>query len=227
MAEIYGTTESYLESMQTTSLYEHNSLKSNEINRLVESIGVGKNYIASNFDLSFVVSNDASPILYAVLTPGIVVQDYTVINFQDKFNALKTTKTYEKTINIEIERSNVTYHNYSTFIGCDYHHGTFGDGINAKATYATIRNLQWLGTSNKFGDNYKYFVPFYKLTFASGHNGVNDSSSIDVERVIPHLKYDGVGQPIEQYKTSPEKFSVYGGDINEDDDAGLLWAVIL
>ena len=63
MAEIYGTTESYLESMQTTSLYEHNSLKSNEINRLVESIGVGKNYIASNFDLSFVVSNDASPIL--------------------------------------------------------------------------------------------------------------------------------------------------------------------
>ena len=234
MVTIYETSD--FENMQTTSLYQHNALKSNEINRLIENIGVGKNYIASNFDISFIVSDPVSgdnttPILYAVLTPGIIVQDYTVINFQDEYNKINSLNPYDKTINVELLRNDVassTSSGYSVFIGCSYYHGTYGDAINSSPTYASIIKLRWIDSTNKFGLNNKHFIPYYKITFNEGYRGINDTTNIIVERVIPHIKYDGVGQPVEAYKTSPENLSVYGGDIiNDDGDAGLLWAVVL
>ena len=231
MSDVIISNTTNFEDIQTTSLYEHNSLKSNEINRLVEAVGVGKNYIASNFDLSFSTgiytqNNVEISALYAILTPGIIVQDYTVINFQDHFSSVVSASQFDKTINIELFNENtIPGSNFSRFIGCSYHHGTYGDAINAAPTYASILVRSWTQGSG-FGSNNPYFIPFYKLTF-SGVSGIS-ASNIKVERVIPHLKYDGPGQPIEVYKTDPEGFSVYGGGYDEDDgDAGLLWAVVL
>lgn len=224
-------TTSDFENRQTTYLYQHNSLKSNEINRLVESIGIGKNYIASNFDINFAVSEaieNRNESLFVTLTPGIIVQDYTVINFQDYYNNVNSINPYDKFINIFIcTIDDMVSSGDSLFIGCSYYHGTYGDAINASPTYATIMALKW-NSGNGFGLDYPHFVPFYKLSFLESYGGISDFNNIKVERVIPHLKYDGPGQPIEAYKTVPENFSVYGGGYDDDDgDAGLLWAVVL
>lgn len=200
------------ESIQTTSVYQHNSLSSTDVNKLVTSLGVGKNFISCNFDLTLQLVSGYADTMYAVLTPGVCVQDYTVINFQDSMEAddLIYIKLYTAT--------NLPGANTSIFIGPQYYHGTYGDGINAKPTYAKILKSTSLTVT-------PHFVPWYKLSFLSGFSSVDDTSNILIERVIPHLKYNYVGQPTEQYQTSPEGLSVYGDDRIVDD--GIIWAIIL
>lgn len=202
------------ESIQSTAVYQHDAVKSDEVNKLIRSLGVGSNFLSSNFDMTLTLETfGAISNLYAQLTPGIFVQDNTVINFEDHM---------PKTDNINIKlwsTSTAPGAGAIYYIGSQYYHGTYGDGINAKPTYATIIKTQSL-------TSFEHFVPFYKIKVLDGYSGVTDITNLQVERVIPHLKYNGCGGPVNVvYVAADDGLKIYGDDRDTSDDA-LIWSLI-
>ena len=200
------------QSIQTTTIYQHNSLKTEEANKLTQMVGVGREYIAGGFELDLQYYIDGiHNTMYAKLTKGIFVQDDTIINF---YNSMEADEIVLRVYNA----GNVPAAGDFIYIGSQYYHGTIGDGINAIPTYSTILVTRSL-------TSYDNFLPFYKLIFLPAYNGINDTTNIRIERVIPSLKYNGCGIPIIKYLSTGDNLPVYGDDRTEND--GLIWALVM
>ena len=183
---------------------------SSEANKLLRAFGIGRDFICSGFEMSLELVESTTYAVYAVLTPGIYVQDTTVIDFQDSTSNNINLKLYSA--------SNLPGPGTVIYVGSQYYHGTVGDGIDAVPTYATLLKTQSL-------TSYANFTPFYKITILSGFDGIKDLTNIQIERVIPSLKYNGSGTPSVSYVCADDGLKVYGDD--RESSEAMLWALVL
>ena len=159
--------------IQKTNLYMYQRVDSHETNQLLKALGRGSYFVVKGFKLAlFKTTINGLQTCVARLTPGILVQDFTVIDF---IQPLKELKQY---IYVKVFDENDEPHAGQIFkIGSRYYHGTIGDGIQARPTYSTISaiNLKTGNTNN--------FKTLYRLTLTSSYNSSNNNI-IDLNNII-------------------------------------------
>lgn len=195
------------ENLQRTSVYQHEQIKSDSVNQLLKSVCSYPVFISSRMEIE-VVKDATTNTFYASITPGIYVQDNTLINFQ---NIMKEKDRILVQLNLPVKNSSV-------FIGSSYHHGTISEGINSRPTYATISKCN----KTELGVMDQDFVPLYKITWLD-YEGKN----VKIERLVPSLKLNGCGDCDYEY-IEENGFKVFGDNsVDRTEMDSIIWALIL
>lgn len=157
--------------IQHTNLHYYHPHISQEANKLLKSFGKGSYFVIAGYKLAlFNAIVNSKQTCIARLTPGIHVQDFTVIDFTYPMRKLN------KFIYIELfNEDDQPVPKQVYYLGSRYYHGIIGDGINAQPTYSIIQTL-------KFGADKTNFRTFYRLTLDDeyGSNG----QIIDIPHII-------------------------------------------
>lgn len=156
--------------IQHTNLHYYHPLKSEEFNKILKAFGRGSFFVIRGFKIAiFKDTVDGYESCIARLTPGMLVQDFTVIDY---IQQLKQDKKY---IYVKLFDTRDTLLPGNIFkLGSRYYHGTIGDGIRRMATYSTIECLNI--NSSKINN----FRTFYRITLGPNYT----SNTIDLENII-------------------------------------------
>ena len=159
--------------IQQTNLHYYHPHISQEANKLLKTFGKGSFFIVSGFKLALfkaIVNGKQSCI--ARLTPGIYVQDFTVIDYTyplrklNKFIYVKLFDEDDQPLPKQIYK-----------LGSRYYHGILGDGINAVPTYSIIQSLKHTADRTNFRTFYSL-----RLTDEYGSDGqIIDIPNIEIE----------------------------------------------
>lgn len=163
--------------IQHTTLHQNQAINSNETNKLLKSFGMGSFFITKGFNLSlFTAKVDNVMSCIARLTPGIYVQDWTVIDY---VQILKPLKQY---IYVKVFDLNDYPMPGRIFrLGSRYYHGLIGDGIDSRPTYSKFESI------SENGDNVD-FKTFYRFTLSSSYPIQSDT--IDLTKInIDDLRF--------------------------------------
>ena len=155
--------------IQYTNLHYYHSLKSEEFNKILKAFGKGSFFVVRGFKLAiFKDTIDGVESCIARLTPGLLVQDFTVIDFVQR---LKEDKKYIYVKLFDIHDDLLPGKIFK--LGSRYYHGTLGDGIRRTATYSTIESIS-INAKNQ-----NNFRTFYRITLGPNYT----PNTIDLENV--------------------------------------------
>ena len=159
--------------IQYTHLHQYHPNISQEYNKSLKAFGRGSHFVISGFILgvfSGVVNGKFTCI--ARLTPGILVHDWTIIDF------VQPLKTFKRNIYIKIFDEDDEPRPKQVYkLGSRYYHGMYGDGIDAIPTYAILQCLRDTEDRTNFRTMYSF-----TLNDDYGKNGdIIDIPNIEVE----------------------------------------------
>lgn len=167
---IFDITDNWYD-IQYTTLHQNQAINSNETNKLLKSFGMGSFFVIKGFKLSlFTVKINNVMSCVARLTPGIYVQDWTIIDYVQKLKPLKEY-IYVKVFDL----SDFPTPGRIFRVGSRYFHGLIGDGIDSRPTYSKIESINENGDINDFRT-------FYRISCSS--NYPLNSNTIDLSKVI-------------------------------------------
>ena len=156
--------------IQHTNIHFFHALKSEEVNKLLKSFGRGSFFVVRGFKLAiFKDTVDGVEACIARLTPGILVQDFTVIDFVQQ---LKQAKKYIYVKLFDLHDSVMPGNIFK--LGSRYFHGTLGDGIRRTSTYSTIESIP-INSRNQSN-----FRTFYRITLGENYQ----ANTIDLDNII-------------------------------------------
>lgn len=159
--------------IQFTTLHRGQPNISYEFNKMLKSFGRGSSFVVSGFNLGlFEATVNGKKSCIARITPGILVQDFTVIDF------VQAAKENKKYIYVKVFDEDYKPLPGQVFkVGSRYKHGTMGDGIDARPSFSTIISLY--ETEDRAN-----FKTLYSLSLNSNYGSGNkkiDIDNIDVE----------------------------------------------
>lgn len=207
--QILQLTEDWSE-IQYTNLHYYHPLKSEEVNKMLKAIGKGSFFVVRGFKLAlFKTVIDGIETCVARLTPGILVQDFTVIDFIQK---LKEDKRYiyVKLFDEEDDPSPGKIFK----LGSLYYHGTIGDGIRRRATYSQLKSI------NIHTKNQTNFRTLYRITLNSNYG--SSGETIDLDNIVvddfrfPPIHIDPTDPEDPYYPNAENSIKVNPDDISDD-----------
>ena len=156
--------------IQYTNLHYYHTMKSEEFNKLLKAFGRGSFFIIRGFKLAiFKDTVDGVDSCIARLTPGALVQDFTIIDFVQQ---LKESKKYIYVKLFDIHDDLLPGKIFK--LGSRYFHGTIGDGIRRTATYSTIESIS-INARNQ-----NNFRTFYRITLGPNYT----RNTIDLNNIV-------------------------------------------
>ena len=159
--------------IQYTHLHQYHANISQEYNKELKALGRGSHFVVSGFKVGlFSAVCNGKFACIARLTPGILVHDWTIIDY---VQPMKTFKRYIYVMLFDEDddpRPNQVYK-----LGTRYYHGMYGDGIDAVPTYSIIQALHESEDRTNFRTLYSF-----TLNSDYGKNGnIIDIPNIDFE----------------------------------------------
>ena len=209
--------------VQKTNIYMFQKIDSYETNQLLKALGKGSYFVVRGFNLAlFKIQINNIWTCVARLTPGILVQDFTVIDY------LQPMKELGQYIYVKVfDEHDAPSANTEYKIGSRYYHGTYGDGINARPTYSTISAINY--TKNENQTNFK---TFYRITLDPNYP---TDHSVDLDHlIIQDFRFHVSPKTNSDPTDDPDKYSgIFDEDENADDinqfqsrSNSLLWALV-
>lgn len=198
--------------IQYTNLHQYHPHSSQEYNKLLKSMARGSYFVVNGFRLGLfsAIVDGGYEACIARLTPGILVHDWTVIDF------VQPMKSFRKYIYIKLfdERDRpapkLVYK-----LGSRYYHGMYGDGIDAIPTYDI---LQCIPST----DDRTNFRTMYSLSLNDLYG--QDGSVIDIENIeVEDFRYPpndvDPTDPIDPWYPSADKYILLNPDPQNDPDS--------
>lgn len=158
--------------IQYTNLHYYHPIKSDEVNKLLKAFGRGSFFVVRGFKIAiFKDIVDGVEACIARLTPGILVHDFTIIDY------IQRLKEEKKFIYVKLFDETDDPSPGKIFkLGSRYYHGTLGDGIRSAATYDVLESIN-------IHERYQYnFRTLYRITL--GKNYGSNGSIIDLDNII-------------------------------------------
>lgn len=156
--------------IQYTNIRYNQPNVSQEYNRILKAFGRGSSFVVNGFKLGlFKATLNDEECLIARITPGILIQDWTVIDF------VQHAKQYKDFLYVKVfGAKDKPLPKQAYKIGCRYYHGIYGDGLEAMPTYGILESLY----ETKDRANFKTLYSLY-LNSGYGSNG----ETIDIEHI--------------------------------------------